>query len=82
MAVWRQLEGLGNSMPWVCEQNTTAKGTWKDVWAHRRSKAPLWGRVRGRGEEHHRNFFPSHAWAEAGVPLAQASVVRGHLLGL
>ena len=31
------------------EQNTTAKGTWEEIWAHRRSKGPLLRRTRGGG---------------------------------
>ena len=38
-----------------------AGGTEKEVWAHR-SKAPLLGRVRGGGTDHHRNF-PVHTEA-------------------
>ena len=49
LAVWRQPAGLGSSVPWVREWDTTAKGTWEEVWAHRRSKVPLLGRARGEG---------------------------------
>ena len=30
-------------------RNTTAEGAWEEFWAHRRSKAPLLGRVREEG---------------------------------
>ena len=43
----RQPEGLGSSVPRAVEQSARAKGTWEEVWAHRRSKAPLLGRARG-----------------------------------
>ena len=65
------------------EQNTTAKGTWEEIWAHRRSKGPLLRRTRGGGGDRHRNLFSyacigservGHLWCR--------QVVRGHLLGL
>ena len=58
MAVWRQPEGLGSGVPWDGEQNTTAKGTWEEIWAHRRSESPLLGRARGGGADCHRNLLP------------------------
>ena len=45
-------------MPWAGKQNATAKGTQEEVWAFRRSKAPLLGRARGGGADRHRNLFP------------------------
>ena len=61
----------GSSVLWAEEWNTTAEGTWKKVWANRRSKEPLLGRVRGGGVEHHRNI---PAWASEGrAPLLQAT---------
>ena len=62
LAVWRQPEEvvcqrLRSGMPWAGECNATAEGTWEEVWAHRRSKAPLLGRVRGSGADCHRNIF-------------------------
>ena len=48
--------GLGSSVLQVGEWNATAEGTWEKVWARRRSKAPLLGRVRGGGADHHRNL--------------------------
>ena len=59
MVVWRQPKEQGNGIPWagVWKWNTIAKGT-KEVWAHRRSKAPLLGSA-GAGEaDCHRNLFP------------------------
>ena len=46
LVVWRQPEGLDSSVPWAWKQNVTTKGTREEVWAHRRSKLPLLGRVR------------------------------------
>ena len=48
-AVWGQSEGLGNSVPWARERKARAQGTQKEVWACRRSKAPLLQRARGGG---------------------------------
>ena len=56
MAVWKQPEGLRSSVSWAGEQNTTAEGTWEEVWAYRRSKVPLLGRVREGEADHHRNL--------------------------
>ena len=43
LAVWKQPEGLGSSVPWAGEWKTTAEGTQEEVLAHQRSKAPLLG---------------------------------------
>ena len=48
------------------EWNDTAEGTQEEVWACRRSKLPLLGRVRGGGMDHHRNP-PVHAQALRGL---------------
>ena len=50
--------GWGSSVLWAGEWNAMAEGTWEKVQAHRRSKVPLLGWVRGEGEDHHRNLFP------------------------
>ena len=39
LAMWRQTEGLGNSAPKAGKWSATAKGTWEEAWACRRSKA-------------------------------------------
>ena len=57
LAVWRQPVGLQNCEPRAGEQSITAKGIREEVWAHRRSKAHLLRRARGRGTDHHRNIF-------------------------
>ena len=44
LAVWRQPEGLGSSVPWTGVQNAISKGTQEEVWARRRGKMPLLGR--------------------------------------
>ena len=36
-------------MLWAGEWNAMAEGTWEKIWARRRSKVTLLGRVRGRG---------------------------------
>ena len=54
--------GLGSSVLQVGEWNATAEGTWEKVWARRRSKAPLLGRVRGGGADHHRNLPVHMSW--------------------
>ena len=84
LAVWREPEGLGSGVPQTGEQNATAKGSWEEVWAHRRSKAPLLGRTRGGGADHHRNLFPCTCAGSqrVGCLWYRLWVVRGHLLGL
>ena len=52
-------EGLKSDVPWGEEWNATAKGIQEDVWACRRRKMPLLGRVRGGGVDGHRNL-PVH----------------------
>ena len=53
----RQPEGLGSHAPRVGEQSATAEGTQEEVWAHRISKPPLFGRARGGKADRHRNIF-------------------------
>ena len=84
LAVWRQPEGLGSGATWAGEQKTTAEGTWEEVWAHRRSKVPLLGKVRGGGVDHHRNL-PMHVHMgsqRAGCLWCRLWVVRSLLLRL
>ena len=54
MAVWGQPKGLRSTVPQARENvllagewKAMAAGTWEKVWACRRIKAPLLGRVRG-----------------------------------
>lgn len=72
MAVWRQLEQLGSSVPWAREPSTIAEGSWEEVWDHRSSKAPLLGRVTGGKADHHRNIVHTCGLSEGRVPLVQA----------
>ena len=58
LAVWRQPGGLGSGAPWAGQLSTTAEETREEVWAHRRSKAPLSGRAKRGGVDRHRNIFP------------------------
>ena len=44
-------------MPQAGEQRAIAKRTQEEVWVHRRSKAPLFGRARGGEVDNHRNIF-------------------------
>ena len=44
-------------MPQAREWNAMAKGTQEVVWAYRRSKAPLLGRVRGGVADQNRNLL-------------------------
>ena len=65
-------------MQWAGEWNAMAEGTWEKVWASRRSKAPLLGRERGGGADHHRNLPAlagrhAHRFSEGGTPLLQAT---------
>ena len=82
MAVWRQTTGLENITQWAGEQGTTADGNWEEVWAHRRSKAPLLGRARGGGTKSHWNLFPyAHADSQrAGHLQSSLLVLRGPLV--
>ena len=82
LALWRQPEGLGRSMPQAGEQNTTAGGTQEEVWTHRRSKVLLLGRARGEGTDRHRNLFPCAGSQRVGHLLQRLWVARGHLFGL
>ena len=59
-------------MPWDEEHSATAKGTWEEVWAHRRSKVPLLGRARGRGADHCRNLLCTRGLSKGRAPLMQA----------
>ena len=47
---------LGSSVQRAEEWSATAEGT-QEVWALRKSKAPLLGRARGEGKDHHRSVF-------------------------
>ena len=63
LAVWRQSEGLSSSVPQVGDQCAAGWGMEHyDRGNHRRSKAPLLGRVRGGKVYCHRNL-PVHARA-------------------
>ena len=57
LAVWRQLEGLGSSVPRAGGQNATAKGTWEEVWTHGKRKVPPLGKAREGAVDCHRNIF-------------------------
>ena len=65
--LWRSVLGKGLGLVVVCRQpeggrEWYAKGTWEEVWACRKSKAPLLERARGGGVDHHRNSsLCSHA---------------------
>ena len=60
--------GLGSGMPWQRKCGT-----------HRKSNAPLLGRMRGEGEDHHRKLpapeheLQHHGLSESGVALAQVT---------
>ena len=83
LAVWRQPEGLGSGVPQAGEQSAIAEGTQDKVWAYRRNKVPLLGRVRGRGVDHHRNLFHVHADSQmVGHLWHKLQMARGHLLRL
>ena len=62
-------------MPQAWKRNAIAEGTQEVVWACRGSKAPLSGRMRGGGAEHHRNLFPciNAGSQRGGATLAQAT---------
>ena len=80
----RQSEGLRSGVPGVREQRATAEGTQEEVWAQRRSKAPLLGRVAGGEVDRHRNIFPcTRADSQmAGCLWLRISVARNQLRGL
>ena len=82
--MWRQPDGLGSSVPQAGEQNTVAEGTQEEVWAYRRSKAPLLGRVRGGRVDLHRNLFPCSCMDSQRVESLcyMPCVARGQLLRL
>ena len=48
--------GLESGELWAGVLNAKAEGTQEEVWAHGRSKAPLLGKVRGKGVDCHRNL--------------------------
>ena len=86
LGVWRYPERLGSGVPQDGEWNTTAEGTWEEIWAW---EASLFGRVRRGGMNHHRNLFPcahqrtpSSTPQRAGCLWCRLRVVGGHLLGL
>ena len=64
--------------------NATANGTQEEVWACRKSKMPLLGRVRGGGVDYHRNVFPcAHTDSQrAGSLWNRLQEARGHFLRL
>ena len=49
LAVYREPKGLGGGAPLAGEWSAIDEGACDEAWAHRRSKAPLLGRVRGGG---------------------------------
>ena len=61
-----------------------SQGNREEVWAHRKSKAPLLVRARGQGADHHRNLFPCpHTGSQSvGCLWHRLWVARGHLLRL
>ena len=73
-------EGLGNNVPPSVEWNATTEGTLEEIWAHRRIKALLLGRVRGGGADCHRNLFPYKHSQREGCLWHRLQVARGHLL--
>ena len=81
---WRPPEGLGSSVLRAGEENATAEGTCEEVWASKRGKAPLLGKVRGGGSDSHGNLFPcTHVGSQRAGHLRHSLwVVRSHLLGL
>ena len=68
----------------VWEWCSTAKGIQEEVWAHRRCKAPLLGRVRGGKEGHPRNLFLCicQGCQRAGHLWQRQQMSRSHLLRL
>ena len=54
--MWGQPEGLRSSVLRAGEWNSIAEGTRKKVWACKRSKVPLLGRVRRGGVDCHKNL--------------------------
>ena len=56
LVVWRQPKRIRSSAPRAGKWNAMTEDTWEKVWAHRRSKAPLLGRVRADGVDCHRNL--------------------------
>ena len=74
LAVWRQPEALESSAQRAGEQSAIAKGAQEKASAHRRTKAPLLGRVSGRGVDRQKNEYPSPHMCgllEGETPLAQ-----------
>ena len=65
----------GSSVLQAGEWNATAEGTWEEVWAQRRSKAPLLGRARVGGADCHRNLL-EHVWALRGWDASGADYRR------
>ena len=61
------------------EWNAMAEGTREKVWAHRRSKVPLLGRVRAGGEDRHRNL-PACTWALRGWDAFDTHATGGNKL--
>ena len=90
LAVWRQPKALRSTVPWVEEWCATwgveylSRKTWEKVWACRRSKAPLLGRVRRTGVDRHRNL-PTHVCMDsqrAGRLWNRLWMARSHLVVL
>ena len=70
--MWRKTEGLGGVVPPAGEQNATTEGTWEEVWAHKRSKAPLLGEGERKRGGPPWEFLSLHTCglSEGGAPLA------------
>ena len=89
LAVWRQPEGLGSSVPWTREQNAISKGTQEESGPVEEVRCHCW-----EGRDHYRNIFPrAHAdsqrarclWCslrETRCPLCRLQVARNLLCGL
>ena len=63
-----------------------AEGAWEKDQAHRRGKAPLLGRARGGGTDHHRKLSVlenvlAPGLSEGGAALAQAMAMRSFFTG-
>ena len=68
---------VGGSTPQAEEGNAMAEGTWEKVGTHRRSKAPLLGRVRGSGADCNRKLpAPEHAPSALGLSEGRVALVQ------
>ena len=63
LAVLRQPEEIGSSVPWAGEHNATAKGTQKEVWAHRDHS---WGGQEENGQITIGMSFLAYMWTLRG----------------